>query len=130
MNIKMRYLTIIVVGILLAAYPAVSDDVAGAGTGSCGKYLAAIEGADDGDNLSIVRESMYFSWVQGYLTGLNSRYLLCQELSTDLSDVSAIEFWIKNYCEENPLDQYLMAAAKLWAELRVKQKIQSIYECP
>ena len=124
MNMKMRYLTIIAVGVLMTANTAVSDDVAGAGGRSCGKFLA------DSETGREILGAFYFSWAQGYLTGLNTKYLLCQELSTDLSDVAAIKFWIKNYCEENPLDQYLMAVTKLWAELRVKQKIQSINECP
>ncbi len=124
MNIKMRYLTIIAIGILLAANPAVSDDVAGVGTHSCGQFIADIEAGGQ------ILTSLYFSWVQGFLTGLNTKYLLCQEFHTDLSDPPAIQLWLKNYCEENPLENYMTATAKLWAALRSKQKIQSIYECP
>jgi len=47
--------------------------------------------------------------------------VLSPESATELSDSAEMEIWIKNYCEENPLDQYLMAVTRLWAELRAKQ---------
>ncbi len=123
----MRCLAAITAGMLMVANTATSDDklvVAGVGANSCGKFIADIEAGHQ------ILTSLYFSWVQGFLTGLNTKYLLCPESATELSDHDALMLWIKNYCEENPLDQYLMAVTKLWAELRVKQKIQSINECP
>ena len=119
MNIKVRYLTIIAVGMLLAPNSAASDEMAfvGAGTLSCGKFITNTE--DD----KTYRAS-YFFWAQGFLSGLNFEYAPYFEFSTDLSDYAAMKMWIENYCKENPLDKYYIATAYLWAELRARQGLE------
>ncbi len=120
MKIRMRYLIIIAVGLLIATNSNASETVAGAGVNSCGKFLADIE--TGGEVLSAV----YFSWAQGYLTGLNTKYSLGRRSAAELPDRAEIEFWIRIYCEDNPLDQYLMAATRLWASLRATQGLDPI----
>ena len=130
MNIKMRCLTIIAVGMLMTASTAAADEkfyMAGAGSFSCGKFIADKE---DDEALRVV----YFSWAQGFLSGLNMKYFLGKESdtvlaaytesATDLSDYDALQFWMENYCEENPLDLYVVATIKLWRELRVRQGLE------
>ena len=115
----MRYLVAIAAGMLMAPVIAAADEVlavAGAGASSCGKFIADTEGTE---TMSLI----YFSWAQGFLTGLNAKYVKSRD-STDLSDRDALELFIENYCEENPLDNYVRAAAKLWHELRARQELE------
>jgi len=119
-NIKMRYLVAIAVGMLLVANTAASDDkmvVAGAGTASCGEFIA------DTKNNETLRDT-YFLWAQGFLSSLNFKHLRNWESATDLSDPDALKLWIENYCEENPLSIYAAAVAKLWSELRIRQGLE------
>ena len=121
MTFKMRYLTIIVVGILMAANATASDEspiiLAGVGTVSCKKFIADTE-----DDESF--RTAYFFWSQGFLSGLNYKYFLNWASATNLSGYAAMKIWIKNYCEENPLDSYGVATEKLWHELRARQGLE------
>jgi len=116
MNIKMRYLAAIAAGMLMTTGIVASErmHIVGVGAYSCGKVVVNIK--DDQSN------ALYsFAWVQGFLSGLNIKYLLKPESSTDLSDHDALRLWMENYCKENPLDDYAVAAGNLWTELRVRQ---------
>ena len=119
MNTKVRYLTIIAVGMLLAPNTAVSDKAAvvGPGARSCGQIIASME-ADK------IGRAAYFFWAQGFLSGLNFEYGPDFEFSTDLSDYDALMLWLENYCKENPLDIYARAVSKLWHELRARQGLE------
>ena len=114
----MRYLIAIAVGMLMVTNPATPDErqliMAGAGAHSCGKFIANME-------LDEIFHDLYFFWAQGFLSGLNFKYFLNQESATDLADHDALQLWLENYCDENPLDQYSAAAMQLWHELRVRQ---------
>jgi len=123
-NIKMRYLAAVVAGMLMITNTAASDEprymtgapryMTGAGIASCGKFIADTEDDETFGNV-------YFFWAQGFLSGLNIKYLLNMESATDFLDHEAMKLWIENYCKENPLDNYSVAAMKLWHELRVRQ---------
>jgi len=117
-NIKMRYLAAIAVGMLMAANIAAQDNgpmaLVGVGARSCGKFVAETK---DDENI----RAAYFFWAQGFLSGLNQKYLVRFESSTDLADHNALRLWVENYCEENPLDSYYVATFKLWHELRRRQ---------
>ena len=102
---------------LMTAGTAAADEkhyVAGVGNFSCGKFIANME-------LDKIFHDLYFFWAQGFLSGLNFKYFLNQESATDLADHDALQLWLENYCDENPLDQYSAAAMQLWHELRVRQ---------
>ncbi|MCH8867836.1 MAG: hypothetical protein IID58_13430 [Proteobacteria bacterium] len=117
MKTKMRYLAAIAAGFLMVSNIAALDEkhvIAGGGSISCGKFIADTK---DDEFMS----DFYFSWVQGFLSGLNFKYLESTEITTDLSDHEALQLWIKNYCNDNPLDLYYIAAGKLWVELRHRQ---------
>ena len=126
MNIKMRYLALIAIGVLMATNLTASEElqttnenfkfIAGAGGFSCGKLIAVkIEGERF--------DQLYFFWAQGFLSGMNFQYLRTEEFATNLSDHDAHRIWLENYCEENPLDTYALAVRKLWRELRIRQKL-------
>ena len=121
MTFKMRYLTIIVVGMLMAANPTASDEspiiLAGVGTVSCKKFIADTE---DDETF----RTAYFFWAQGFLSGLNYKYFLNWATATNLSDYAAMKIWIENHCKENPLDSYGVATEKLWHALRATQQLE------
>ena len=119
MNTKVRYLTIIAAGMLMTTNPTVADELVLVGPGalSCGKIIADIE-----DDKTF--RTTYFFWAQGFLSGLNLKYFQNWQSATDLSDPDALKLWIQNYCEENPLDVYVVAASQLWNELRARQGLE------
>jgi len=126
MNIKMQYLTIIAAGMLITSDTATADEdkkiraVAGAGAStSCGKFLEQSKEHD------LVMPLVYFSWTQGYLSGLNAVYVLGLGEITDLSDVAGQKLWLQNYCKENPLKSYHTAAWTLWRTLRTEQGFET-----
>jgi hypothetical protein len=55
-------------------------------------------------------------WISGYLSGLN--------METDYpdallgTDYNGLMAWIDNYCRSNPLDKIVIAASRLFDELR------------
>jgi len=107
----------------MATNPTVSEEgpesfFVGAGVLSCGKILAT-------SKYNQLTRTIYFTWVQGFLSGLNVKYLRADtpESATDLSDNNALQIWIENYCQENPLDQYHIAATALWHVLRARQRL-------
>ena len=117
MNIKMQFLTIIAVGMLTAMSPVALGErlpLVWVGATSCGKFIAETKG-DKSFRIA------YYYWARGFLSGLNYEYSLSWESATDLSDHSALRFWIRKYCDENPLDTYGLATSKLWHELRFQQ---------
>ena len=109
------------VGMFMATNPAVSDErestMLGAGGTSCGEFIA---GKEKYGTVSLV----HISWAQGFLTGLNVKYLEILESVTELPDRAAMELWIENYCQENPLDNFGFAIRKLWRELRARQGLE------
>ena len=101
---------------LMTTNPTVADELVlvGVGAASCGKFIADYE---------LVGDS-YLQWTQGFLSGLNLKYFQNWQSATDLSDPYALQLWIQNYCEENPLDVYVVAASQLWHELRARQGLE------
>lgn len=116
MNIKMRTLTIIAVGMLLAANIAAEDDVAGVGAKSCGQVLKAKK---ESDMLALLS----YSWAQGFMSALNLKHFGSEGV-VNLSDRAAHEIWLENFCKENPLSKYLVAVGVLWNELREQQGLE------
>jgi hypothetical protein len=70
----------------------------------------------------------YFSWTQGFLSGLNFVYILGSGTPTDLSDNAGQKLWLQNHCKENPLRKYLAASWALWRELRTTQGLEPDFQ--
>lgn len=121
MNIKMRYLAAIAAGMLIVANTAAPDErptiVVGVNASSCHKFIADTQRSE-------LTGVIYFSWAQGFLSGLNLKYFQSWESATDISNFKALQPWIKNYCEENPLDDYVEAISELWHYLRARQVLK------
>ncbi len=115
----MRYLVAIAAGMLMATHTVVEAQKVIVGTGalSCGKFIAE----DDWST-----RASFFTWAQGYLSGLNVKYFLDVSApgSTDLQDTDGQKVWLLNYCRENPLDLYFGAVNYLWAALREQQGLE------
>ncbi len=88
MTFKMRYLTILVIGMLMVANPTASDEsaiiLAGVGAASCKKFIADTE-----DDESF--RTAYFFWAQGFLSGLNYKYFLNWATISSTAFVTALK---------------------------------------
>ena len=98
----------------------VADDelaVVGAGGTSCGRFIA--------QHRIRTHRDVYFTWTQGYLSGLNFKHIIAaDEKATNLSDLDGQQIWLENYCQENPLDLYWIAVTNLWTTLREMQGLE------
>jgi hypothetical protein len=81
--------------------------VYGSGVGvSCGTWWA--------ERRDVVLHADATQWVLGFLSGVSASGPVLKQ-----SDHNAIELWIDNYCQANPLDKLATAAAKLVLVLRL-----------
>jgi hypothetical protein len=78
----------------------------GAGTESCGKWVAS--GNDD------VWHHLQLNWVLGWISAAGHYNVHGNLKETDSDAISA---WVDNYCKEHPLDDISEAAAALVREL-------------
>ncbi len=89
--------------------------LAGAGTSSCGSYLA-----HESDPTARV---MFISWVQGFLSGMNmADYVTAKQPFVLLPDSDSIMAYIDKYCRDNPLKSPSRGAMQLYSELRQNAK--------
>ena len=83
----------------------------GHGNSSCGKYLSSNESVE-GD---------FLTWLAGYFTAFN-------EFTDDVNDIlqgtdlAGGEAWIKNYCLQNPTDNFRTAAGALTKFMQDKRQ--------
>ena len=91
------------------------NTVAGAGTVLCGEALEQIEQGAPLDTL-------YISWMQGFLSGINFALQGQSGNTLDLSSGHESHFrWVRNWCEENALDSFNLAVRALFVELVNRQ---------
>jgi hypothetical protein len=94
--------------LLFFASPAASYTVRGAGVSSCGAWSKErVRGQS-------VIKGTYLAWVMGYLSRAAGQH---QGDILAFVDPDAVEGWLDNYCDKNPLDNIVDAAEKLEAEL-------------
>ena len=101
--------------ILLAwlGQPAQAQDffiMVGTGTSQCGELLEELESSD-----KVYNKFMYTHWMQGYLSARN----LGKDIN--LAGFEGQFRWLKNYCEENPLENVSTGVELLWQELLERQ---------
>ncbi len=86
--------------------------LAGAGTTSCGRWLA-LE-SDSTAHLMLV------SWAQGFLSGMNmADYIATKQPFVLLPDSDSIMAYVNKYCRNNPLKKPFQGAMQLYyKELR------------
>jgi hypothetical protein len=90
----------------------------GSGTMSCDEVTGAIQQHPEDENL-------FFSWAQGFMSGLNTDLLKRGE--TDLNGLSldAQKQFVRSYCKENPRNAYFAAVFKLFDKMRRDQGLPS-----
>ena len=108
---------LVLAGMLLAA-EADAGSLWGAGTASCGRWVT--------DRRNAPSTALFeFSWVQGYITGLNSgmpsSYTNNGQVGAQL-DINAAEVWLDNYCQAHPLDHLADAADQLYTYARSRNE--------
>ena len=86
--------------------------ILGAGVNTCGSWAVERKKQSGGDVTNL-------TWVLGYLTAQDEDAAAHRKPTLlDNIDASAIELWIDNYCQSNPLDTIYRASARLGEELR------------
>jgi hypothetical protein len=118
----MRYIVAAVIATLILSYAATADAqgryfVYGLGTHSCGKYLAAVHGHPPGVGKVINHPEgrysddhvRYLAWLEGFFTATN--LWVTHEPNGIESDTSAIDVWIRKWCEQNPTKSLSEAAS-------------------
>jgi hypothetical protein len=88
--------------------------VYGPGLKTCAGYISDIHKYGDASEKT---RQFYFTWAQGFITGLN--YVHFTKAHTPLKNILSIPIdaqmnFIDDYCLTNPQDMYLKAAAYLW----------------
>jgi hypothetical protein len=91
----------------LYAEPAEPFAVLNIGTTSCGSVVDALNGGN--------HEQQYIGYINGFITGIN--FIEGGRLGLGVEEEAKILF-IKNYCNENPLDPLIAALSELENELR------------
>ena len=76
---------------------------------SCGKYTNEIA-------INPETKNVYSWWVAGFVTGTN-----LEKGRTLPTDTDAHEAWLKQYCEDNPLDSFMKATIELNKELETRR---------
>lgn len=114
----MRYRIATVAWLLMvdvASATAPVPDTAGVGLVTCAVY-----GKEYGKNPEYV-EAIWFSWLQGYLSGLNAILKVTGHARRNLDGVTPEEKkeYLRRFCNENPLDYYIAGAKRLFLSLPV-----------
>ena len=121
----MRY--IVTVAALILSYATTASyaqqaNVSAPGAHSCGKYLEAVRGHAPGKGIGFNDRwrgqfsddhTRYLDWLAGFLTATN--WWVTNEPNSIRGDQSAIDVWIRKWCEQNPTKTLVEAAyAFVW----------------
>jgi hypothetical protein len=116
----MRYIVTVAALILssTASYAQWRYGIWDQGVHSCGKYLTAVHGHPPGIGKVINHRQegrfsddhyLYMAWLGGFFTATN--YWVTIEPNGIQSDHSAIDVWIRKWCEQNPTKNLADAAS-------------------
>ena len=114
---KICALVVVLVFCCVGVARAQSSDqaLAGAGTISCGSYLA-----HESDPTA---RDMFVSWFQGFLSGMNmADHVTAKQPFVLLPDSDSIIAYIDKYCRDNPLRSPSQGAMQLYSDLRKNAK--------
>lgn len=108
--------TLLITFALLSAPAQAADDrygVAGAGAASCGKWIEARKADNQSTNL------MLTSWLQGFLSGMNTqRSLLTNQEYLLIPDSPTLLAYVDKACRDNPLSNVYVVAIRLYQEMQ------------
>jgi hypothetical protein len=90
----------------------------GAGTMSCADVAAALQQHPEDENL-------FFSWAQGFMSGLNTDLLKRGETDLNGLPLDAQKQFIRSYCRDHSRAPYFEAVFKLFDKMRHDQGLPS-----
>lgn len=98
--------------LMLSEALAGGPDMMGIGTRTCGEFAK-----DYKNNLEY--EKAYFSWAEGYLSGLNFGLLAVHKPVRNLGGKPLDEqmAFVRRYCDQHPLTPYASGIGLLWLSL-------------
>lgn len=108
----LRILTVAIT-VITASEVAAAERIALAGVGSvsCGKMIAHVSDHD--------LKSVYVGWMQGFMSSIN--WFRVMDANVNLSDNEGQWLWLKNYCNEKPLERVVVAVLLLYEKLATAQ---------
>src|SRR3984957_4768790 len=83
----------------------------GSGTMSCAEVTEAIQQHPEDENL-------FFSWAQGFMSGLKQDLLKHGETDLNALPLDAQKQFVRSYCKEHPRIAYFEAVFKLFDKMR------------
>ena len=98
----------------------------GSGTMPCAEVTETIQQHPEDENL-------FFSWAQGFMSGLNTDLLKHGETNLNGLPLDAQKQFVRSYCKEHPHAPYFGAVFKLFDQLRRDQGLPSyvqIWQAP
>jgi hypothetical protein len=109
--------------IALTLFPAqvIADGKAawsGSGTMACAEVAGAIQQHPEDENL-------FFSWAQGFMSGLNTDLLKHGETDLNGLPLDAQKQFVRSYCKEHSRAPYFEAVFKLFDKMRHDQGLPS-----
>ena len=101
------------------AAAAVEDAMAGAGLTTCAVFASRYK--ENPEKVGII----YFTWAQGFMSGLNTGLIASHSETPDLHpndfDTEDQQGHIRHYCDQHPLADYFEATLDLYFEMLKKQ---------
>jgi hypothetical protein len=87
----------------------------GPGIASCTQYAQAVR--------SYGQRNFYFSWAQGFMSGLNTPLLMSGMKGTNLEGRTLEDqlSFVDRYCDQRPLAMYVNAVMSLYDNMRSEQ---------
>ena len=90
----------------------------GSGTMACAEVTGALQLHPEDENL-------FFSWAQGFMSGLNTDLLKHGETDLNGLPLDAQKQFVRSYCKEHPRAAYFEAVFKLFDKMRYDQGLPS-----
>lgn len=90
----------------------------GSGTMSCADVASAYQQHPEDENL-------FFSWAQGFMSGLNTELLQHGETNLNGLSLDAQKEFVRSYCKDRPHAPYFEAVFKLFDRMRHDQGLPS-----
>ncbi len=114
---KLHHLAVAVSLFLLIAPDAgMAAPIQGLGAQACASFASNFK-------KNPMMEAFYFTWAQGYMSGLNMGLLAIGNEMTDLGDfdIDRQQSFIRRFCDQHPLKNYTDAVDDLFTTMRGKQ---------
>lgn len=107
--------------LLVAGAEAAAEEaiLAGAGALSCGEMLRDVSETAN-------MKSTYASWMQGFMSALNYLNAAKKSVHIDLNYDEGQWVWLKNWCNEHPLELVAYGVDDLYVELIEQQGLTEV----